>query len=78
MNPIIKKTNVNEINLEARSYFPFRDVTYLLSIEQLIQDKLYVPTIPLVEGLKTAYSWYVSSDFQYVDYRMTKMDELIN
>lgn len=77
IDPIIKKVNVNEIDLEARCYFPFRDVTYLLSIERLIEDKLYVPAITLLDGLKSAYKWYVSSDFQYVDYRMTKMDELI-
>ena len=78
MEPTIKKVNVNNINLEARSYFPFRDVTYLLSIDKLIKDKLYVPTIPLVEGLKATYEWYITSDMQYVDYRLTKMDELIN
>lgn len=77
MNPVIKKVNVNEINLESRSYFPFRDVTYLLSIDKLIEDKLYLPTIPLTEGLKAAYQWYIASDFQYVDDRMTKLDELI-
>ena len=78
MEPTIKKVNVNNINLEARSYFPFRDVTYLLSIDKLIKDKLYVPTISLVEGLKATYEWYITSDMQYVDYRLTKMDELIN
>lgn len=77
MDPIIKKINVNEINLEARSYFPFRDVTYLLSIEKLEKDNLYLPIISLIDGLKRTYKWYISSNFQYVDNRMTKMDEVL-
>jgi nucleoside-diphosphate-sugar epimerase len=58
-NPIIKKNDVHESKLESRAYFPFRDVTYMLDIKHLIEDKLYVPTISLEEGLKQTYQWYL-------------------
>jgi len=75
--PIIKKIDTEQIKLEARSYFPFRDVTYMLDIKQLINDGLYVPNISLKEGLKRAYKWYVDQAPNISDLRMDKVDELI-
>ena len=74
--PIIKKIDTSKIKLEARSYFPFRDVTYVLDIHHLIEDGLYVPTISLKEGLKRTYGWYVDKGENLKDARMNKIDEL--
>jgi nucleoside-diphosphate-sugar epimerase len=73
-NPIIKKIDTE---LEARSYFPFRDVTYMLSIEKLIKDGLYVPNISLEDGLRKTYRWYRDVKPSLGDSRMNKIEELI-
>lgn len=75
--PLLKKINVNEIKLESRMYFPFRDVTYMLDIKQLIEDGLYVPTISINEGLRRAYNWYIDKKPNLKDTKMNKVDELV-
>ena len=76
--PIIKNIDTNEIKLEMRSYFPFRDVTYILNIDELIKDGLYLPNISLKEGLERAYKWYMEEiPNDIYDLKMDKVDELI-
>ena len=76
--PIIKNINTNEIKLEVRSYFPFRDVTYILKIDELIKDGLYLPNISLKEGLGRAYKCYIEETPNIIyDLKMDKVDELI-
>lgn len=75
--PIIKKIDINETKLEVRSYFPFRDVTYILKIDELIKDGLHVPNISLKEGLEKAYKWYSDETPNLCDLKMNKIDELI-
>lgn len=38
-------------NIPARSYFPFRDVTYLLNTDKLKNSGLYYPQMDLLEGI---------------------------
>lgn len=73
--PIIKKIDTNQ-NLETRTYFPFRDVTYMLDTEELVKDNLYVPTISLKDGLKKAYEWYTNKKINLGDPRMNKIEEV--
>jgi nucleoside-diphosphate-sugar epimerase len=76
--PIIKNIDTNEIKLEARSYFPFRDVTYILKIDELIKGGLYLPNISLKEGLGRAYKWYIEETSNIIyDFKMDRVDELI-
>lgn len=75
--PIIKKIDVNKIKLITRKYFPFRDVTYMLNINRLINDGLYVPKISLKDGLKKTYNWYIDKKPDVKDVRMDKVDELV-
>ncbi|AFS78728.1 NAD-dependent epimerase/dehydratase family protein [Gottschalkia acidurici 9a] len=76
--PIMKKIDVNQVKLESRSYFPFRDVTYVLDTEQLMKSKLYKPTISLEEGLKRAYEWYIDKKPKLNDVKMMdKVNELL-
>lgn len=76
--PIIKEIDINIKKLEIRSYFPFRDVTYMLDIKKLIQDGLYIPTIPLENGLNQTYQWYIDKNPNLNDVRMmSKVDELV-
>ena len=77
-NPKVKKIDVNNINLESRAYFPFRDVTYMLDIKQLIEDELYVPNISLEEGLNKTYKWYLEKRPNLDDAKMMNgVNELI-
>lgn len=75
--PIIKKIDKNKIKLEVRSYFPFRDVTYMLDIKKLINDGLYKPNISLKEGLTQSYRWYLDVNPNLYDLKMDKVKELI-
>lgn len=75
--PIIKKIDTNEIKLKVRSYFPFRDVTYILKIDELIKDGFYLPNISLKEGLGRSYKWYREETNIICDLKMDKVDELI-
>jgi nucleoside-diphosphate-sugar epimerase len=76
IKPKIKKIYKEKVSLETRSYFPFRDVTYLLSIESLINDKIYNPSISLREGLKKTYKWYIKYKPILRDVRMNMVEEL--
>jgi len=77
-SPIIKKIDINQLKLEARSYFPFRDVTYILDIKQLEEDGFYIPTISLENGLQRTYEWYIDKNPNLNDVKMMeKVDELI-
>lgn len=73
--PIIKKIDAKQ-NLESRTYFPFRDVTYMLDIEELVKDNLYVPTISLKEGLKKTYESYICKNPNLSDSRMNMIEEV--
>jgi len=42
----------------SRRYFPYRDLTYTLSIKKLKEHGLHVPKFDLYEGLKQTYEWY--------------------
>lgn len=76
--PVVKKIDVDQVKLEPRSFFPFRDVTYVLDIRQLIKDGLYEPQISLEEGLKKSYEWYRRVKPNLNDDRMMKnVNELV-
>lgn len=44
---------------EQRSYFPFYDYAYELDVSRM--NGIMPDTIPLADGLRGAYSWYVSN-----------------
>ena len=68
--------DIESSKYEVRTYFPFRDVTYMLSIEKLISDKLYVPKTSLKEGLEKSYKWYVENNIKLSDNRMSNVEDL--
>lgn len=75
--PIIKEIDINQVKVDPREYFPFRDVSYILNINQLIEDELYVPVISLEEGLRKAYGWWLSEKPEFNGIKMiNKADEL--
>lgn len=75
--PAIKKIDIIKTKLEARTYFPFRDVTYMLDIGELMKDNFYVPIISLKEGLRRTYKWYQQKKPIINDSKMNKVDELV-
>lgn len=70
--------NIASEKYEVRTYFPFRDVNYMLSIENLISDGLYVPKTSLIEGLEKSYKWYVENNIKLSDNRMIKVEDISN
>lgn len=75
--PAIKRIDKNIIKHEVRSYFPFRDVTYMLDIKRLINDGLYKPDISLKEGLTLSYKWYLDVNPNICDFKMDKVEDVI-
>ncbi|MCH4890981.1 NAD-dependent epimerase/dehydratase family protein [Acidaminobacter sp. JC074] len=55
----------------SRKYFPYRDVTYTLSIDKLKEHGLHVPKFDLYEGLKQTYEWYKKTNPKLHDPFMT-------
>lgn len=72
----VKPINHLSMNVEVRSFFPFRDIDLELDISQLIKDGLSIPSIPLNEGLQRTYQWYLNHLPQLTDPRMNRVDEV--
>lgn len=79
---INKEAHIIEVNnglfgIHDREFFPFRNVTYMLSIEKLIRDGLYVPKIDLKKGLKLTLENYNKNFHECSDKRMNKIEYII-
>jgi len=74
----IKKINMKEADVIDREFFPFRDVTYCLSMEKAERDDLYMPDLNLREGMEQTYEWYIEVEPKLADRRMTKVEFVIN
>lgn len=68
--------NVTDFQV-ARTYFPYRDVIYLLSIEKLKRHNIYLPKYDLFEGLAQTYEWYKNNRPKLSDQNMIQIDEII-
>lgn len=77
-SPKVKLIDVNNIDYEERTYFPFRNINYSLDIDKLIEHGLYIPNILLSEGLKKSYEWYISKKPKLSDKKMDKVDYILN
>jgi len=60
-----------------RSYFPYRDVNYCLSIDKLIKHGLHVPKFDLIKGLRQTYEWYLREKPSINDPSMVKVEKMI-
>lgn len=72
----IKK--INDKSISTREYFPFRDVTYFMSMDKVKMDGLHYPEIDLSEGLSKTYQFYCENKMVLKDARMNKMEEVLN
>lgn len=70
----LKIRKIKNCTVGTRRYFPFRDVTYKLNIDKLIDSGLYVPQVSLKDGIKETYKWYIKNDIKLYDSRMDKVD----
>jgi len=68
MNTLGVNTSLKPI---TRKYFPYRDVTYKLSIDKLKAHGLHVPKFDLLEGLRQTYTWYQEARPNLSDKAMT-------
>ncbi|ARC83892.1 3-beta hydroxysteroid dehydrogenase/isomerase family protein [Clostridium argentinense CDC 2741] len=75
--PIIREVNTEDFPFSPRSYFPFRNITYMLDITELIKDNIYIPKIDLEEGLKKSFCWYLNSTVKLEDNTMINIDKVI-
>ncbi|MBP2645770.1 MAG: epimerase [Firmicutes bacterium] len=58
---LVPPVKLKKLQITVRDFFPFRDITYLLNIEKLVNSGLHVPQINLSQGLSRAYHWYVTT-----------------
>lgn len=72
---IIKVTDeyLESLNLCLRDVFPFYDTSYLINIDKLSKDNLYIPQIDITKGLKNAYDWYRNNKPIFKDGRLEKI-----
>ncbi|WP_027339238.1 NAD-dependent epimerase/dehydratase family protein [Halonatronum saccharophilum] len=73
----VKRIDYDKLGLHPREFFPFRDITHLLSVESLGEDGLYTPQINLQEGLERAYRWYSDKRPKLDDPRMDKVEYVL-
>jgi nucleoside-diphosphate-sugar epimerase len=73
----VKYSDMEQMGIVSKQFFPFRDVTYLMDINKLREDNLYVPEINLKQGLKKAFHWYQTQNFLEPLHGMTKIDEVL-
>lgn len=59
----------------ARRYFPFRAITYKLSIDKLKEHGLHVPKFNLHKGLKQTYEWYKTAKPKLHDQSMIDIEK---
>lgn len=63
--------------LEARSFFPFRDCTYLLDVRKAARFGLPSPQTALEEGMGRAYAWYRERRPALSDPKMDRIEEAL-
>lgn len=73
----VPQSFISNKELKVRSFFPFRDVTFLQKTDKLKESGLPVPATPNKEGLRRAYEWYRQIHPTVVDPTMDKIDVVI-
>ncbi|WP_326512435.1 hypothetical protein [Clostridium intestinale] len=76
-SPIIKEVNSSKSIQQVRTYFPFRNTNYTLSIDKLKASGLHIPKTGLKEGLKRTYRWYKENEIKLEDKKMINVDNLL-
>lgn len=70
------KVVAHRSRMEARSFFPFRDCTYLLDTTKTTACGLEAK-ISLIEGMRATYDWYCQTRPMLSDPKMTKTEEAL-
>ena len=73
----VRKIDYKKTHIDVRNFFPYRDVTYLLNIDNLKEDNMYIPETDLYEGLSKTFEWYKNKEIRLSDKRMSKVDEVL-
>lgn len=76
MVPIPQQT-LNELNISSKEFFPFRDITYLLSVQKLVDFGLPIPKISLNAGLEESFKWFNSQKIEQYYELFKSLDKLI-
>lgn len=66
------------LGIPVRSFFPFRDITYLLSSEKLLSHGFHDISTDLYDGLSKTFAWYLRSLPSLTDKQMTSVEEILN
>ncbi|WP_170061447.1 NAD-dependent epimerase/dehydratase family protein [Rummeliibacillus pycnus] len=74
----ITQTEMDQLAINSREFFPFRDVTYLLDIQKLIDFGLSTPTISLKEGLERSYNWFKSKKIPRQYHLLNSLEKVVS
>lgn len=72
----VKPIDYQAMNVETRSFFPFRDVDVELDISNLIKAGLHIPSIQLSDGIQRTCNWYLNHSPHLTDSWMNRVDEV--
>lgn len=62
---------------EARTFFPFRDCTYLLDVRKAARFGMPRPETPLDGGMERTYAWYRRERPRLADPKMSRVEEAL-
>lgn len=60
----VSQEEMKVLNVNARGFFPFRDITYLMSITKLKEHNLLLPSIDIEEGLQASFDWFLKQNIK--------------
>lgn len=61
-------------HMDPRSFFPFRDCTYVLDVSKVVRCGLVRPRVDLEEGMRRAYAWWCGNRPPHADAKMTNVE----
>ncbi|MGM7700479.1 NAD-dependent epimerase/dehydratase family protein [Pseudalkalibacillus sp. Hm43] len=68
---------MDQNGMSFKDFFPYKDETFLMSVDKLHQSGLHVPSINLKEGLERAYQWYVTQQNKPDFRKMKSIDKVV-
>lgn len=74
----ISSQQCENLGISVRNFFPFRDITYLLSSEKLRSHGFHDSSTDLHDGLRKTFAWYLHNLPSLTDKQMTSVEMILN
>lgn len=60
----VSRGDMDHLNVRPRQFFPFRDISYVMSIDKLKEHHLLLPRMDLEEGLQSSFTWFLKQNIK--------------